>query len=50
MGGDVEDAEADTGADGIYSTCDRCFGIVANAEGHEAWHRSRGEGEPDAHE
>lgn len=34
--------------DGIYTTCDICFAIVAHNEGHIAWHLSRNEGTTDA--
>lgn len=36
--------------DGIYSTCPQCFAIVAYEVGHKAWHESRGEVVPDAHD
>lgn len=41
-----ETAEATT--DGIYTTCPICFAIAASGAGHDAWHRSRGEGMTDA--
>ncbi len=37
-------------SDGIYSTCPVCFAIVADQAGHAAWHVSRGEVVPDAHD
>lgn len=47
---DETDPTAEAAVDGIYSTCEICFGIVAHRAGHEAWHRSRGEVVDGAHD
>lgn len=46
----MNEEEAPPATDGIYTTCELCFAIVAHEAGHEAWHRSRGEAGSDANE
>lgn len=44
----LAEPKGDATTDGIYTTCPICFAIAASGTGHEAWHRSRGEGMTDA--